>query len=352
MDKTQQVAQLRLAADLLETGHPWETSHTGDRWWTATPSDNPAIHVVNNQHIRPVLATPPDGRPLHNPDNLTAEQVGIGWRLLTKDEFKQDLNVHHYEWWTINKQWILETGIRTTRAPLHNFGTTYRLPLSVPWPEKPDPYAELKKAHAEGKVIQVYHMEGLHESQQFWKDCPNPDWMPHQDYRIKPDSLFQAPPPPPNMRWHSQESWNEYDTPSGYRLLVEGETIQHGDEFYEKGWLKANEDLIFGVGKTIKPIATAFRTRRPLTFTHAGKQWTWHRPGDPMPCDGEKQVVLLRSNREEFATNEYSALGKKWTWDDPLIIGWRYADEKKTAPLGPEMREFLDMIKGRCSKPA
>lgn len=336
MQNDKLVSQLRLAADLLETGHPWEV-------WTVGQYEKPDQLTIEQciqrgHKIRPALATPPDARPLHNPDNLTAEQVGIGYRLML---FGEETNVHvdcQQKWkdgkWTYSGDIFSEAINRTHGA--------YRLPLSAPWPEaKPDPYAELKRAHAEGKVIQIYHMEGLHESQQFWKDCPNPDWMPHRDYRIKPDSLFQAPPPPPNMRWHSQENWNEYDTPSGYRLLVEGETIQHGDEFYDKGWLKANEDFIFGVGKTIKPIATAFRTRRPLTFSHAGKTWTWHKPGDPMPCDGDKKVIPLVCYEDKYSTGG-NMEGSFWNWNDEHLIGWRYAEaEKKTVPLGPE-----DLIPG------
>jgi len=336
MDKTQQDAQLRLAADIIETGHPWHLYRSGLLYDT-TPVFTPISYLDRNgprgYEIRLVLATPPDGRSLHNPDNLTAEQVGAGWRLTLKGEKPHEKAEMRF---SNGNKWCGLTG----RFSRYSNRCTYRVPLSTPWPEAPDPYAELKKALAEGKAIEVYHMEGLHESQQFWKDCPNPDWMPHRDYRIKPDSLFQAPPPPPNMRWHSQESWNEYDTPSGYRLLVEGETIQHGDEFYEKGWRKASEDLIFGVGKTIKPIATAFRTTRPLTFTHEGKTWTWHRPGDPMPCDGESMVhIITRDN--DFS--EEPSKSKDYEWDQiegscrfAEIIGWRYSDEKKTVPLGPE----------------
>jgi len=46
-----------------------------------------------------------------------------------------------------------------------------------------DPYAELKKAHAEGKVIQGC-IRG------HWIDCPHPTWKyPANTYRIKPDEI-------------------------------------------------------------------------------------------------------------------------------------------------------------------
>ena len=64
--------------------------------------------------------------------------------------------------------------------------TAAQLRLAAYWieknmPEKPDPYAELKKAHAEGKVIQGC-IRG------HWIDCPHPTWKyPLDTYRIKPD---------------------------------------------------------------------------------------------------------------------------------------------------------------------
>ena len=118
------------------------------------------------------------------------------------------------------------------------------------------------------------------------------------------------------------------------RPLVVNEESQPDDEHWtsDRGpWKALNRGgIIYDEGHT------RCRTRRPLTFTHAGKTWTWHRPGDPMPCDGERKVVLLRTNREMSANDKYATLGKNWTWDDPLIIGWRYADKKKIVPLGPE----------------
>ena len=76
MDKTQQAEQLRLAADILETGHPWDFQSS--REWHQMERANPLWSIANGCKIRLILATPPDGRPLHNPDNLTAEQVGAG----------------------------------------------------------------------------------------------------------------------------------------------------------------------------------------------------------------------------------------------------------------------------------
>ena len=64
------------------------------------------------------------------------------------------------------------------------------------------------------------------------------------------------------------------------------------------------------------------------TFEAHGKTWTRHKPGDPMPCDGEAIVdILLRGN-----TLGSTLKAKNCYWDTNLasyaqIIGWRYADK-------------------------
>lgn len=64
------------------------------------------------------------------------------------------------------------------------------------------------------------------------------------------------------------------------------------------------------------------------TFEAHGKTWTRHKPGDPMPCDGEAIVdILLRDN-----TLDSTLKAKNRWWDTGLtssaqIIGWRYADK-------------------------
>lgn len=67
-----------------------------------------------------------------------------------------------------------------------------RLAIAKAFLEKlePDPFAELKKAHAEGKVIQ-FTDDVIYDSR--WVDCPQPFWLDKDEifknprYRIKPD---------------------------------------------------------------------------------------------------------------------------------------------------------------------
>lgn len=197
MDKAQQASQLRLAA---------------------------------------TLATPPDGRPLHNPDNLTAEQVGVGYRLIVEGEKVPKSGA---QWWNCGS-WSSSTGDYVPRS------NTVRLPLSVPWPEvKPDPYAELKAAHAAGKVIQLRNAK---RGRTEWKD----------------DDEAEATAP---------------------------------------------------------------------TFERAGKRWTRHTPGDPMPC-AETEVVEVLLADGYINCEGWAASRVRWTKGNSSdIIGWRYADEKKPVPL-------------------
>jgi len=64
--------------------------------------------------------------------------------------------------------------------------------LEAAKPEQPDPYAELKKAHAEGKKIELF--DGCE-----WNDAVSPSWVcTPERYRIKPDEI-------PWIEWHGGE---------------------------------------------------------------------------------------------------------------------------------------------------
>ena len=331
MTTEQTAQQFELAAQILRTGHPWGYRRiAGSRYKYNTP-----IEVVADGNLLiPLLATPTDNRPLHNPDNLTAEAVGVGYRLLTEDEFQKDAHLQHQEWWSISvrpKSWITGEPGRS-RTPKLNFGTTYRLPLSVPWPEPADPYAELKAAHAAGKVIQFKPKIGNLP----WIDDPYPEWKEHMEYREKPDAPFQLPPPPPGMSWHRMDGWKEGDLPQGHRPLALRERFKRGDQVRDQSdyeWSNC-EDLFIGEEPYNNCCAATRRSRttRPLTFEHAGKTWTYHRPGDPMPCDGGSLIWVLY-DEGTHSLNSYCANDYVWG----RVIGWRYAElQTKTVPLGPE----------------
>ena len=324
MTTEQTAQQLELAAQILRTGHPWGYRRiAGSRYKYNTP-----IEVVADGNLLiPLLATPPDNRPLHNPDNLTAEQVGVGYRLTVEGE---SVPVVGAEWWCRSSSaWLTSPG---GYLPQRN---SVRVPLKTPWPEPADPFAELKAAHAAGKVIQILNHQNRYVD-------ADPTWTsPVEYYRIKPEAPpFQPsdqahlPPPPPGMQWHRTDGWKDGDLPSGYRPLVAGENWLAGDEIRRSGrthWEVAGTpgDIIDDpVSKKTSP----FRTTRPLTFEHGGKTWTYHRPGYPMPCDGGSLIWVLY-DEGTHSLNSYCANDYVWG----RVVGWRYAEpQTKTVPLGPE----------------
>lgn len=167
------------------------------------------------------------------------------------------------------------------------------------------------------------------------------EFLKSQPQPLKPEPAFILPPCAPGIEWHRPDGWKLEDLPQGWRPLTHGEIVQKNDEVKNANldgdcFIAALGAIGWEVGYTHKN--QYCRTRRPLTFTHSGKQWTWHRPGDPMPCDGDSQIeVFWRTFKEsdEFTYATRSASISNWAIDT-TIIGWRYAYEKKTVPLGPE----------------
>lgn len=141
MTTEQTAQQFELAAQILRTGHPWEWQASDGEW--VKPTIRTELHHVisDGLAIRLAFATPPDGRPLHNPGNLTAEQVGAGFRLTLKDESPHK----NAELWNVfDKKWVNRLS-HNVESKYEKYNT-YRLPLSVPWPEpQPDHYADEKK---------------------------------------------------------------------------------------------------------------------------------------------------------------------------------------------------------------
>jgi hypothetical protein len=137
------------------------------------------------------------------------------------------------------------------------------------------------------------------------------------------------------MEWHREDGWEEGDLPEGYRPLVFNERCANQDEWRDDTdadndcWLSVKdygmEDVRIGV------FASKHRTTRPLTFTHAGHEWTYHRPGDPMPCDGEALIEAV------YGEHEDSRKAEDYNWDARTnVFGWRYAETTKQVELGPE----------------
>lgn len=141
---------------------------------------------------------------------------------------------------------------------------------------------------------------------------------------------FTLPTPPPGMKWHREDGWNDGDLPQGTRPFIEGEMPQKDDFCILDGRLKWTVAVNWWSDAPASP-QCRYRTTRPLLFTHEGHEWTWHRAGDPMPCNGDKMVVALT----------------QWQWGDDQgkgnIIGWRYADAEK-----PDEIPWIEWHGGPC----
>jgi hypothetical protein len=164
-----------------------------------------------------------------------------------------------------------------------------------------------------------------------------------------PKNEFKLPTPPPGMKWHREDGWTADMLPSGTRPLYLGETINVCDKCCHTNLSSYWGDCLGFYDQPATPERYStfsqdrandyfFRTTRPLTFTYEGHEWTWHRPGDPMPCDGEREVwVIGEDHRVCHHACHRPSKAKTWVWKNttkPYIIGWRYADEspKETIP--------------------
>lgn len=124
--------------------------------------------------------------------------------------------------------------------------------------------AQLKLAHAEGKVIQIssrYNdcFSDCDQGDETWTNC-EPQWAENRKYRVKP---WTMPEPPVGREWHRNDGWTEDMLCDGNRPLLTDEIIQEGDE----GSCNSCEPIRFAVytvsiGKTCD--MGWGRTKRPL----------------------------------------------------------------------------------------
>jgi hypothetical protein len=136
------------------------------------------------------------------------------------------------------------------------------------------------------------------------------------------EDTFALPTPPPGKEWHRTDGWTAEMLPPGTRpLCFDEHSTNKTQQLYRGRWVNLADAIM------ADSIEDHLRTTRPLLFQHAGHEWVWHRAGDPMPCDGERSVILLGAGPQYLASQPEK--GAFWLWQSEALncIGWRYADE-------------------------
>lgn len=243
----------------------------------------------------------------HNPDNLTPEQVGEGYRLLLKSEFGRQEEQHQEieTWLEPRKEWH--------KSKIGYLGNskfcTYRVPLSTwPLPEE-DPHRELKEAHAAGKTLQ-WKFKGA----ETWmtKTANFDDYPDNCDYRIKQEEPWTLGRSVngftlgEGQQWRkTRDPWAWDDLPPTFRPFTTLDVITVGDQFHyhdETEWLTIAEG---GSDIGEKPSTShKFRTRRPLPTPEI--PWIeWH--GGECPLKDEEVEEWAYMARDGFTCSSPSA---------------------------------------------
>jgi len=109
--------------------------------------------------------------------------------------------------------------------------------------EKPDPYAELRAAHAAGKVIQVRKPKGI------WIRALHPSWSELLEYRVQPEE--------PNQSIIKLGDWIQEPDGTGYLVLrTQGTSIFYDDDWVEVSDLSSAIQISHDCGATWNPINT------------------------------------------------------------------------------------------------
>lgn len=182
MDTKEQIEQFKLAAELLETGHPWEWSaDTSVAWFKARSETSVQNIIANKYRIRPALIQPPEGFKLHNPNKITAQQVGVGFRLCVPEELDGRLRLIA-EYWssTCKPNWC--TCLKASITAAGNQDITFRVPASIPWPTipEPDPFTAIKAGILAGKRYEIVNMDGT------WSE-----WLGGLDFGLRKAAEFR-----------------------------------------------------------------------------------------------------------------------------------------------------------------
>jgi len=174
--------------------------------------------------------------------------------------------------------------------------------------------------------------------------CFSPEIHMTPDQRIA-DYTYITPDLPDNGQpWHAHKPGDPAPVESGVSVDI---VARCGRIYADKNFPNWSE-----IGEWS---AVFYRLHEPATkqttFEAHGHTWFKHTPGDPMPCDGEAEVVLLQDNCQLGRYADVKA--KEWVWKEKGITGWRYQDRINVAaePNAKSQPEDLSAQAGRTSLP-
>lgn len=190
-----------LAAKIETEGREWEsraqTLSGFTQWEKGRILAAEIYHDCEIRLVEAPLEQDPHGRPLHNPDGLTGEQVGKGYRLLLTEEVDGRFAGESH-WWT-GSTWLYpyvgEIKGNQTRS-------TYRVPIATcPWPEPPAPAWTPK--YKVGDLVslcdsgQTDIIRVVGDGVYFMQSCHG-KWL-EKELTLAPDK-WTLPPPPVGMQ--------------------------------------------------------------------------------------------------------------------------------------------------------
>lgn len=246
--------QLRLAADIIQNGWEWEYL-LGSEWKNRGNGILSYLHDGVEIRRKPLSFPPiPEGMTLHNPDGLTAEQVGDGYRLCVLEELDGRHKAISEMYWPSNAHRWSGSGSSAHVIPeKKNCGITYRVPISTPFPDgsrivdgklvKPwvpkfkvgDRVKGISTGAILGKVVAIREGTQCYEV----GDGSYIGSFGDDQLTLAPWSLTRHIPGfrplRENEQWHRSD-WTEEMLEGGWRPLLLGEVPQpHAGDCFENG---------------------------------------------------------------------------------------------------------------------
>lgn len=223
---------LHEALDWLIAGELEYEDYEGNWWQESCVTADDDLTRLRRKAGKPRPAwtmpvCPLPGRKWHR-DDFTEADLPEGWRPLMESEMAEPGD----EMFGRTQKWGEAFAHGLNPAIPNALQSTYKLRTRRPLPSA-DPYAELKAAHAAGKVIEVRPIIGE------WLTEPLPTWsFPVERYRIKPDPQPWSSPDdvPGPVCWISG---HDNDGPIAMMVVnihTTGVTLAEGSAVYHYHW--------------------------------------------------------------------------------------------------------------------